>query len=119
MDGSDIARAGGGGRARTGMIAALTLELVGVPDEIIAEDYLLTQLAGERTLAWVAVNEPEFLALISAIPPEARQLRSDTILDFLEMVRSKYGSAKGFLSAIGVTEAEQASLRESLVAAPS
>jgi protein-tyrosine phosphatase len=105
-----------GGRDRTGMVAALMLEVVGVPDEIIADDYLLTQRAAERTIAWVQVNEPEFAALVSQIPPESRELRAGTILDFLQMVRSKYASAAGFLESIGVTEADQRFLHERLVA---
>jgi protein tyrosine/serine phosphatase len=104
-----------GGRDRTGMVAALMLDVVGVPDEIIADDYLLTRHAAARTMAWVQVHEPEFAALVSQIPPESRQLRADTILDFLEMVRSKYGSAAAFLLSIGVTEADQASFYERLI----
>lgn len=108
-----------GGRDRTGMVAALVLDLVGVEDEVIADDYLLTRKASDRTLAWVEAHEPEFAALVAQIPPEARELRGEVILGFLAGVRAKYGSAAGFLSSVGVTEAEQESLRSQLVEDPS
>ncbi len=104
-----------GGRDRTGMVAALMLELVGVEDEVIINDYLLTRKASARTMSWVEANEPEFAALVALIPPEARELRGDVILGFLERVRAAYGSSAGFLSSVGVTTAEQESLRRRLV----
>jgi protein-tyrosine phosphatase len=104
-----------GGRDRTGMVAALVLELVGVDDDVIAEDYLLTQRATDRTLSWVEANEPDFAALVTQIPPEARGLRPDVILGFLKRIRDKHGSAAGFLASVGVTEDEQQSLRRRLV----
>jgi protein-tyrosine phosphatase len=104
-----------GGRDRTGMVAALVLDLVGVDDDVIAEDYLLTQGATERTLSWVEAHEPEFAALVGQITPEAREMRPDVILGFLERVRATHGSAAGFLTSVGVTEDEQDSLRGRLV----
>jgi protein-tyrosine phosphatase len=104
-----------GGRDRTGMMAALVLELVGVEDDVIAEDYLLTQRATDRTLSWVEANEPDFAALVAQIPPEARELRPDVILGFLERVRVRHGSAAGFLGSVGLSEDEQESLRRRLV----
>jgi hypothetical protein len=106
-----------GGRDRTGMVAALMLELLGVPDDVIVDDYLLTKKAGERSMAWVEANEPELAALVAQIPPEARELRGEVILGFLERVRTGYGSASGFLSSTGVTAGEQESLMRRLIVA--
>jgi hypothetical protein len=96
------------------MVAALALDLVGVPDEVIGEDYLLTQRASERTRAWIEANEPQLLLLAAYVPAEIRQLRREVILGFLERVRAQYGSAAGFLSSTGVSEAEQRRLRACL-----
>lgn len=103
------------GRDRTGIVAALMLELVGVPDESIAADYVLTELARPRSTAWIEVNEPEFGALLAQIPPERRRMRAEMILGFLERVRTAHGSAAGFLTSAGVTEAEQDALRRRLL----
>ncbi len=103
------------GKDRTGIVAALTLDLVGVPDDVIAADYLLTELARPRSTVWIEANEPEFAALLAQIPPERRTLRGEMILGFLERVRATYGGAAGFLASTGVTEAEQGAFRERLL----
>jgi protein-tyrosine phosphatase len=103
------------GKDRTGIVAALTLDLLGVPDDVIAADYLLTELARPRSTVWIEANEPEFAALLAQIPPERRTLRGEMILGFLQRVRATYGGAAGFLASTGVTEAEQGALRERLL----
>jgi Tyrosine phosphatase family len=62
------------------------------------------------------VHEPEFAALVAQIPPEARRMRQEVILGFLDRVRAHHGTAAGFLSSIGVSDAEQESLRRRLIA---
>jgi protein-tyrosine phosphatase len=104
-----------GGRDRTGMVAALVLDMVGVPDGIIGDDYLLTQRAGERTRAWIEANEPQLLLLATDVPPEIRELRSEVILGFLGRVRTEYGSTAGFLARAGFGDDEQERLRNRLV----
>src|SRR5262249_24811629 len=43
------------GKDRTGLVCALLLDLVGVPRQIVADDYALTgEYLRERTEAWVA-----------------------------------------------------------------
>ncbi len=36
----------------------MIFELVGVPDDTIFEDYVLTDRTRERAMAWIAQNEP-------------------------------------------------------------
>jgi protein-tyrosine phosphatase len=103
------------GKDRTGIVAALTLDLLGVPDDVIGDDYLLTELARPRSTVWIEANEPEFAALLAQIPPERRTLRAEMILGLLARVRTTYGSVADFLSSVGVTDAEQDALRQRLL----
>jgi protein-tyrosine phosphatase len=104
------------GRDRTGIISAMTLDVLGVPDDVIADDYVLTEVARERTTAWIEANEPAFAAYMAQFPPERRVVRAETILGFLDGLRVKYGSVPGFLGGIGVGEDVLDGLRTRLLA---
>jgi protein-tyrosine phosphatase len=96
-----------GGRDRTGTIIAFLLDLLGVPDEVIAADYHFTEQATARYMAWYrsvkphAVDLPPYLA----VTPEA------VILTFLKELRAEYGSVEAYLRSHGLTDAQIASLR--------
>jgi protein-tyrosine phosphatase len=47
------------GKDRTGIIAALTLALIGVPAEPIADDYALSDIATQRWEASIAAGSPD------------------------------------------------------------
>lgn len=91
------------GKDRTGILAALILDTLGVPDSVIAEDYALTELARERTTAWIEVNEPDYAAYLAQIPLEFRMATPEKIVGFLDLLRARYGSVREFLSGAGVT----------------
>jgi protein-tyrosine phosphatase len=103
------------GKDRTGIVAALVLDLLGVPDDVIAGDYVLTEKARVRSTPWIQENEPEFAAFLSQIPPERRVISPDIILGFLAGVRAGHGSVPEFLVALGVEEQQLDVLRERLL----
>ncbi len=103
------------GKDRTGIVSALTLDVLGVPDDVIAEDYVLTEHARERSTPWIEANEPDFAAYLAQFPPERRIVRAEMILGFLDGVRSKHGSVPAFLADIGVGDAQLESLRTHLL----
>jgi protein-tyrosine phosphatase len=103
------------GKDRTGMVAALLLEVLGVPDDVIAADYVLTERARARSMEWIEVHEPGFAAFLNQIPPERRGVRPETILGFLSGVRERYGGAEGFLTSTGVGPGALDRLRQALV----
>lgn len=103
------------GKDRTGIVAAVVLELLGVPDEVIAADYVLTTRARERSSAWIEANEPDFAAFLATIPPERRVVSEETILGFLAGVRAEHGGIRELVDSIGVTDAQVAALRERLL----
>lgn len=97
-----------GGRDRTGMVFALLLDLLGVPDDVIAADYHFTEQATARYLAWYRSVKPdaEDLPPYLAVTPEA------VILAVLKELRSEFGSIEDYVRAHGLTADQIASLRE-------
>ncbi|MFC3504958.1 tyrosine-protein phosphatase [Micromonospora krabiensis] len=100
------------GKDRTGIVCALTLAVLGVADDVIAEDYALSSVASRRFHDWVVASTqsgvdvpPPFLAS----PPDAMRL-------FLAELRRGHGSVEGYLRHAGVTDAQLAGLRDHLLA---
>ena len=103
------------GKDRTGIVAAVLLDLLGVPDATIAADYVLTEQARERSMPWIEANEPEFAAFMAQFPPERRIVSPEVILGFLERIRSKCGDARGFLTSLGVGDDQLDAVTERLL----
>jgi protein-tyrosine phosphatase len=93
------------GKDRTGLVVALLLALLGVPDAVIAEDYALSGLnLQDRHLGGTdgVPADPDVstrLTVDSLSPPEA-------ILTALTFVRAQYGSIEDYLGGAGVAEAD-------------
>jgi protein-tyrosine phosphatase len=89
------------GKDRTGMVAALVLSLVGVPDDVIVEDYTLTDermvLVMERIRASGDFPEP-------VAPVAARVARAEaaSMVTFLDALRRTYGGAVGWARSAGM-----------------
>ena len=104
-----------GGTDRTGIVAALVLGLVGVPDDVIAEDYSLSaqglvhRFTAEGAPSWMA---PGDLASGRALATLARPA---AMIQLLRIVRRDYGGAIPYLQSVGVTAEEIDRLRGSFV----
>jgi len=102
------------GKDRTGLIVALLLAVAGVADEDIADDYALTALNLEPLIIdWLDAmsdDEAERARLRGLAHP-----RREAMLDTLEYLRAKYGSAEQYLSQAGVTDNQLARVRARLV----
>jgi protein-tyrosine phosphatase len=106
------------GKDRTGVVVALILGALGVPDDIIAGDYALS----------AGFLDPDAAAVVSriqAIGGAASRLSlsllgspPELILTALARARDQAGSVTGYLVQHGVTEAELGTLRTALVAYP-
>jgi protein-tyrosine phosphatase len=103
------------GKDRTGVVIALILAVLGVPDEIIAADYALSAvyLDAERTATIGQLQASTELAeeTISALLSSPPQL----ILEVLDRVRAVGGSVEGYLRAYGLTDSGLARLRSALI----
>jgi protein-tyrosine phosphatase len=94
------------GKDRTGFACALILHTLGVPDEVIAEDYLLTNQFYRRD---PSVN--------SDLPDEVRQVLGTVQASFLaaafETINACYGGLDPYLrDGLGIGPAERDALRE-------
>jgi protein-tyrosine phosphatase len=100
------------GKDRTGVVAALVLSLLGVPDEVIADDYALTGEAAVRFFAWLREHDPVAGARepagFEASPREA-------MLAFLGELRDRYGSAERYLVGAGLPAERVDALRAHLL----
>lgn len=103
------------GKDRTGIVAAITLEVLGVPDDVIAADYALTGESQARSDAWIAEHEPVFAAFLEQYGGERRIPRPERILGFLAKLRERHGSAESFLLAAGLSPASIDRLRGALL----
>lgn len=87
------------GKDRTGVVSAVLLGLCGVSDSEIIRDYLLTKIYNQERFALIHEKFPE-IDMNIVIPSERY------MIDFLELLRSRYGSFHKYVTAIGVTEDE-------------
>jgi protein-tyrosine phosphatase len=104
------------GKDRTGVLAAVVLDAVGVTGEAIAADYALTAQRLRRIRARLARLET-----YRAMGAVMRKVDGATTADpgsmeaFLAGLHERYGGGAGYLSARGMTGSELAALRSALV----
>ena len=90
------------GKDRTGVLVALVLDVLGVEEKAIVDDYLETN------------------AQLGADPGDIvfqHMANADLITESLAQVRTRFGSSEAFLLAHGVAAAEIGALREGLLEA--
>lgn len=100
------------GKDRTGVISALLLSIMGVPEEDIVEDYSLS------ANVYAQINDHK--AMVGAL--SQRNLNPETFLgapphvmrDTLENIRSVHGSVNGYLDWIGFREGDRERLKQAL-----
>jgi protein tyrosine/serine phosphatase len=93
------------GMDRTGIVAALTLTLLGVDDETVAADYA-------RSEAIV----PVLFAAHNFTPSPAGNTPAAAMLGFLADLRAEHGSIEAYVKSIGVTGDHIAAMRAHLLA---
>lgn len=90
------------GKDRTGVLAALVLGTLGVPDEVIVADYALTAESMEQLRERLKVDSPDQLTAMNDQPSAYLQAPADAMVRFLSHVNHEFGSTEGYLRAIGV-----------------
>lgn len=103
------------GKDRTGIVAAMALDLLGVPDSVIAVDYAITNETRRRSTSWIEEHEPAFAAFLALIPEASRHVDPQDILRFLDRLRDRHGSIEGFLVGAGVRPDALENLRAHLL----
>jgi len=89
------------GKDRTGVLAALVLEILGVGREVIVADYVVT---GERLRfimeRWLA--DPEFAERMAKVPASRFGVEALTMEGFLDQLQARYGGARSWALEAGV-----------------
>ncbi len=99
------------GKDRTGVLAALLLAVLGVPDPAIAADYALTERSITRATAWAGKHDPRWAAWLAAAPTGMLNTPADAMEEFLRKLRASYGTIEDYITTTG-TDAR--TLRETL-----
>lgn len=103
------------GKDRTGVVAAVTLGLLGVDHEDIAADYHASAEAMTSFVDWLSVEFPETVDSMTKQPPEYLQAPPEAMLGFLAEVDSRYGSMEGLAREFGVPAGTVDRLRATLL----
>jgi protein-tyrosine phosphatase len=103
------------GKDRTGILAAILLSALGVRDEDIVDDYMMTGQSRAARNAYLQVHEPDYYAFLASLPAAVREMQTDAIPTLLAWMRARYGSVTGYLLASGVDEHGLAALRANLL----
>jgi protein-tyrosine phosphatase len=91
------------GKDRTGVLAALVLEIVGVDREVIVSDYVITaERLGFIMDRWRA--DPEFAERMAKVPPARYSVEASTMEGFLDGLTEFHGGARAWALAAGVPE---------------
>ncbi|MEX0168894.1 tyrosine-protein phosphatase [Streptomyces sp. LMG1-1-1.1] len=103
------------GKDRTGLLAAVVLGLLDVPDEDVLADFALTELATERLVAdWHAAHPGRELRW-----PGYGRAPAEIIRLFLADLRERHGSVYGYVTGhVGLDPAVVVRLRARLVEGP-
>ncbi|MGH4035457.1 tyrosine-protein phosphatase [Actinomycetota bacterium Odt1-20B] len=100
------------GKDRTGLLAALVLALLGVPEDVIVEDFTLTELATERLLADWRAAHPDH----GPVWPGYGRAPAAVMRLFLDDLTERYGSVQAYATELlGVDQKLVTALRDSLL----
>ncbi len=102
------------GKDRTGLLSALVLSLLGVPEETVVADYALSGAAMERLRAKLMLKYPDGTDVIADLD-EVFSADPSNMVALFAFMRDRFGSVEGWKAAAGVSESLVASLRDGLL----
>jgi protein-tyrosine phosphatase len=102
------------GKDRTGLLSALVLSLLGVPEETVVADYALSGGAMERLRAKLILKYPDGKDVIADID-EVFSANPANMVELFAYLRERYGSVAEYAVTVGVPDAVVARLREELL----
>jgi protein tyrosine/serine phosphatase len=89
------------GKDRTGVISAVILGVLGVPDEVIVADYAATKENLEAIIERLMATKSYATVLVN-LPPDTLHAEAETMVAFLERVRAEYGDMRAYARDAGV-----------------
>jgi protein-tyrosine phosphatase len=93
------------GKDRTGVLSALILAFLGVPDEVIIEDYTLSAAAMAGLFERIKADYPDAVEEVERYAPTVLQVSPETMETFLASLRVAHGSYPGLAEDLGVADA--------------
>ncbi len=103
------------GKDRTGVISAILLGLLEVPDDVIIADYVATRENLDAIVDRLNALEG-YRAMLAALPPDTMHANPETMVEFLDRLRAAHGSVDGYAAHAGVSAAVVTRLRDRLLA---
>ncbi len=102
------------GKDRTGLLSAILLSLLGVPEETVVADYALSQEAMGRLKEKIIRKYPDSADMLNSIEGvfSAEPAKMRTLLSYLD---ERYGSVDRYVAGIGVGPGVVAGLRATLL----
>jgi len=95
------------GKDRTGVVTFLLLDLVGVDEQTIIDDYAVSEVFINANIHKVREQHPDF-------PASLGQSKAWYMEQFIPLFRATYGTAEAYLLKIGITAHEIEKLRQRL-----
>jgi protein-tyrosine phosphatase len=92
----------GAGKDRTGMLSAILLSTLGVADEDIINDYVMTE-PYMQDIRKNIVNDPATPEVVKELPDFTWEAVPESMSTFLDGLRREYGSINGYLKAQGTS----------------
>ena len=102
------------GKDRTGVLAALLLECLGVERSVIVYDYVLTATRMDLIIGRLR-RDPHFADRMDELPPSVFAVEASTMECFLDGLDERFGGARTWARGAGITEAQLESLVHLLV----
>jgi protein-tyrosine phosphatase len=103
------------GKDRTGVVAAVVLAVLGVDDDVIAQDYGLSRLGMDRMVEYIRETYPDRYDAMSDQPSAFLQAPEAAMRLFLADVEAAYGSLPAYVSSLGVDGSTIDRLRTNLL----
>lgn len=103
------------GKDRTGVTVALLLQVLGVPNEAIVNDYAITDRNMVRLIERLKLSG---YAAAGEYPAHMMRAMPETMTAFLHALDERHGSAEGYLASAGVTGTHLDHLRRELLTPP-
>ena len=102
------------GKDRAGVLAAMALAAIGVVEEDIVEDYILSAPHMKAIRAHMT-SDPETAQGVKDLPDFQWEATAESMAVFLSLVRREYGSAEGYVRANGASSSLVDRLRAALL----
>jgi protein-tyrosine phosphatase len=92
------------GKDRTGVMSAVLLGLLGVPDDVIVADYAATRETLDAIIDRLMATEG-YQRMLAALPPDTIEAEAGTMIAFLQGIAARYGSMREYARRAGVPDA--------------